>query len=154
MRIKYFFQNIIFGNCVNEKTKRTNYLKLAFAVEHATEAYEVQWENLGYSMCQKALYLSISIFVTIVLIGISLGIVLLLNYAQFNLTEKENGVEFVKYLLSFLISIIIAIINSVGRSLLKIVTNKFEAIETRTDYYTIKYVLISLSLIHSFKIII
>ena len=38
MRIKYFFQNIIFGNCVNEKTKRTNYLKLAFAVEHATEA--------------------------------------------------------------------------------------------------------------------
>ena len=135
MRIKYFFQNIIFGNCVNEKTKRTNYLKLAFAVEHATEAYEVQWENLGYSMCQKALYLSISIFVTIVLIGISLGIVLLLNYAQFNLTEKENDLEFVKYLLSFLISIIIAIINSVGRSLLKIVTNKFEAIETRTDYY-------------------
>ena len=135
MRIKFFFQNIMCGCCVSEKKKRMNYLKTAFTVEHATEAYEVQWQNLGYSLCQKALYLSVSIFVTIVLIGISLGIVLLLNYGQFHLTENGKNNEFFKYLISFLISIIIAIINSLGRKLLKIITKYVEAVETRTDHY-------------------
>ena len=55
-KIKYFFQNIIFSNCANEKTKRKNYLKNEIKVEYATEAYEVFWQNMGYSLCKKILF--------------------------------------------------------------------------------------------------
>ena len=136
LRIKYFFQNILFGYCVSEKTKRLNYLKTTFTVEHATEAYEILWQNLGYSLKEKYGYLFLSFIITIILIGISLCIVIGLNEIQFTLTEKgTDKVTFWKYLISLLISIVIAIINSLGRKILKIVTSKFEAIETRTDYY-------------------
>ena len=133
-RIKYFFQNIIFAYCTSEKTKRLNFLKISFQVEHATEAYEVLWKNLGYTTIQKYLYLLLSIIVTLVLVGISLCIVLLFNHIQYNLTEK-NSKNFWKYLLSFLISIFISITNSIGRLILEKVTSLFETIETRTGYY-------------------
>ena len=135
IRIKYFFQNILFSRCVNEKIKRTNYLKKQFTVKHATEAYEVNWQNMGYSFFQKTLYLLSSFFITIILIGISFGIVVSLNYAQYNLSDENDSHQIFEYLLSFLISIIISIINSIGLRLLKLVTKKFEAIETKTDYY-------------------
>ena len=133
-RIKYFFQNIIFAYCTSEKTKRLNFLKISFQVEHATEAYEVLWKNLGYTTIQKYLYLLLSIIVTLALVGISLCIVLLFNHIQYNLTEK-NSKNFWKYLLSFLISIFISITNSIGRLILEKVTSLFETIETRTGYY-------------------
>ena len=134
IRIKYFFQNIVFKSCVNEKTKRTNFLKLSFTLEHATEAYEVLWQNLGYSQKEKYLYLSISIIVTLLLVALSLCIVLLLNHLQYNLTNNYSDNVW-KYILSFLISICIAITNSLGREILKTVTSKFETIETKTGYY-------------------
>jgi len=133
-RLKYFFQNIIFNHCTSEKTKRLNYLKISFQVEHATEAYEVLWKNLGYTTIQKYLYLLLSIFITLVLVGISLCIVLIFNHIQYNLTEKKSK-NFWKYLLSFLISIFISITNSLGRLILEKVTSNFETIETRTGYY-------------------
>ena len=135
MRIKYFFQNIIFSGCTSEKTKRTNYLKTAFTIEHATEAYEVLWQNLGYSLKEKYFYLIVSALVTIILIGISLCIVIGLNEAQYKITENRSHKNFLRYFLSFLISISIAIINSIGRKILKIITKNFEAIESRTDYF-------------------
>ena len=134
IRIKYIFQNILFNSCVNEKSKRENFLKLSFRVEHATEAYEVLWKNLGFSYKEKYCYLIISIIVTIILIIISLCVVLILNNIQYNLT-KEGSETFWKYVLSFFISIIIAITNSLGREILKRVTSKFETIETKTGYY-------------------
>ena len=134
IRIKYFFQNILFGSCVNEKTKRANFLKTSFTIEHATEAYEVLWKNLGYTQKEKYFYLLISILVTLLLVCVSLAIVLLLNNFQYEL--KEHGSPSVwKYILSFLISISIAITNSLGRYILKKVTEKFETIETKTGYY-------------------
>ena len=135
IRIKYFFQNILFNRCVSERTKRTNYLRKQFTVYHATEAYEVIWQNMGYSVCQKTLYLFSSFFITIILIGISFGIVVSLNYVQYNLSNEYESHEIYEYLLSFLISLIISIINSLGRKLLKVVTKRFEVIETKTDYY-------------------
>ena len=133
--IKYFFQNVMFGFCVNEKTKRINYLRTSFTIEHATEAYEVQWQNMGYSSKTKCLYLLISVFVTILLFGTSLCIVIGLNELQFHLIEINSNRFFLKYFFSFLISISIAIINSLARYVLKIITSKFEAIETRTNHY-------------------
>ena len=135
MRIKYLFQNILCGCCTSEKTKRANYLKTAFTIEHATEAYEVLWQNLGYSFKERYFYLMLSVIATIILIGISLGIVVGLNEAQYRITEKETNKDFLRYFLSFLISISIAIINSIGRAILKKITKNFEAIETKTDYY-------------------
>ena len=133
--IKYFFQNIIFSGMVSDKTKRANYIKKEITVEYATEAYEVVWQNMGYSLCSKSLYLLASIVTTIVLICFSFLIIFYLNSVQFNLTEGKNIHKFYEYLLSFLISIIISLINSLGRKLLKLVTKRFEAIETKTDYY-------------------
>ena len=134
-KIKYFFQNIIFSNCANEKTKRKNYLKNEIKVEYATEAYEVFWQNMGYSLCKKILFFLISLLSTIILILISFAIVYFLNYCQFNLTEKEGKHTTAEYLLSLAISIIIAIINSLSRKILKLVTRHFEANETKTNYY-------------------
>ena len=141
--IKYLFQNCLCGCCVNKKTQRINYLRTAFTIEKATEAYEVQWQNMGYSMKEKALYLSISVFVTILLIGASLSIVIGLNEAQYALTKNDEN-TFLKYLLSFLISITISLINYIARCVLKIITDNFEAIETRTDYYTSTSIKISI----------
>ena len=135
MKIKYFFQNILCGCCTSEKTKRTNYIKNSFMIQHATEAYEVLWQNLGYSFKEKYFYLLISVVVTIVLIGISLCIAIALNEAQYKLTENEEKNNFLKYFLSFLISISIAIINSLARKILKKITKNFEATETKTDYF-------------------
>ena len=135
IRIKYFFQNIICSKCISERTKRRNYLKTEIKVQYATEAYEVFWQNLGYSLCQKILYFSLSIVVTIVLICISFAIIYILNYFQFKLTETEGEHSVYEYLLSLVISIIISEINSLGRKLLKITTRNVEAIETKTDYY-------------------
>ena len=133
-QIKYFFQNILFSKFVSEKTKRLNFLKTSFKVEHATEAYEVLWKNMGYTTMKKYLYLLLSIFVTIVLVCITLCIVLIFNHIQYNITEKKSK-NFWKYLLSFLISIFISITNSLGRLILEKVTSNFETIETRTGYY-------------------
>ena len=137
LRIKYFFQNIIFSCCVSEETKRKNYLRKEISVELPTEAYEVIWQNMGFSICQKILYTSFSVIVSIILIGISFGVVSFLNYIQFNLTgtEQEGLHHFYEYLLSFGISIIISLLNSLARKLLKLVTKRFEPIETKTDYY-------------------
>ena len=135
LRIKYFFQNIICGACTSEKTKRTNYLRKAFTIEHATEAYEVLWQNLGYTLKERYFYLLLSVVVTIVLMGVSLCIVIGLNEAQYKISKNGANKNFLRYFLSFLISISIAIINSLGRKVLKIITKNFEAIETRTDYY-------------------
>ena len=50
-------------------------------------------------------------------------------------TEQEGLHHFYEYLLSFVISIIISLLNSLARKLLKLVTKRFEPIETKTDYY-------------------
>ena len=133
--IKYFFQNIIFGNCVSEKTKRKNYLKTEIKVQYATEAYEVFWQNMGYTSCQKVCYFLFSLSVTLILILISFAIVYFLNSIQFDLTDSEGQHTFLEYFLSFIISIIISEINSLSRRLLKLVTRHFEANETKTNYY-------------------
>ena len=134
--IKYFFQNILFQKCVSEEKKRLNFIKISFKVEHATEAYEVLWKNLGYTALHKYLYLLLSICVTIILVSISLCIVLIFNHFQYILTEKNSKSKtFWKYLLSFLISIFISITNALGRYILEKVTSIFETIETRTGYY-------------------
>ena len=144
VKIKYLFQNILCGCCTSEKTKRTNYLKTAFIIEHATEAYEVMWQNLGYSFKEKYFYLLLSVIATIILIGVSLCIAIGLNEVQYTLTKEDENKDFLRYFLSFLISISIAIINSLGRRVLKAITRKFEAIETQTDYFISLSVKISL----------
>ena len=90
VHIKYLFQNVIFAKCVEEKTKRKNYLRTQIIIEHATEAYEVIWQNMGYTYCKKAGYLLLSIATTLVLICISFGIIYFLNSIQFDLTEDEK----------------------------------------------------------------
>ena len=56
MKIKYFFQNILFSKCVSEKTKRANYIRTELAFEHATEAYEIIWQNF-YIRSAKNFYI-------------------------------------------------------------------------------------------------
>ena len=133
-KIKYFFQNILFSACVTENTKRTNFLKTSFSVEHATEAYEVLWQNMGYSQKEKFFRLLISIIITLFLVCITLAIVLLFNHFQYELSESRSKSVW-KYILSFLISIFIAITNALGRYIFQKVTEKFETIETKTGYY-------------------
>ena len=45
--IRYFFECLLFGFCVNEQRKGYIKLKLCIDVSHITEPFEVHWENMG-----------------------------------------------------------------------------------------------------------
>ena len=78
-RIRYFFENIICGSCINAGRKDRNRLKISLEIERNVEPYEVQWENMGFSRGIRNLRLFFSILAFVVLIYY----ILLFNYYCF-----------------------------------------------------------------------
>ena len=133
--IRYFFECIIFGFCVNEQRKKKIKLKLSVNVSQATEPFEVQWENMGHTRFEINCYKFISLICTIGLIIVSLGIIIGLNTLQHKISSKDFiGNTFVKYLLSLLISVVLAVSNIVGEIVLEKLSN-MEKIEYKTSFY-------------------
>ena len=142
-RIRYFFENIICGRCINEGRKNRNRLKLSLEVIGDVEPYEVEWENMGFSRCERNVRLFLSVLAFVVLIIITLGIIIALNYLQRKVAEKQKN--FWKYVISLLISIILAVTTALGKFLFKKLTF-MEKIEIKTNYfisYSIKLTLFS-----------
>ncbi len=131
-RIRYFFENILCGNCINKGRLDRTRLKLSLEVINDVEPYEVQWENMGFSRCERDLRLIISIIVFVVLIGVVLGIIIALNYLQRKIKEKQK--DFWNYVISLLIAIILAVTTAVGKLIFKKLTF-MEKIEVQTSYY-------------------
>ena len=131
-RIRYFFENIICGCCINEGRKERNRLKISLDVEKDVEPYEVQWENMGFSRGKRNLRLCFSVLAFAVLIVVTLGIIIALNYLQRKIKEKQKN--FWNYVISLLISIILAVVTAVGKIIFKKLTF-MEKIEVKTSYY-------------------
>ena len=131
-RIRYFFENIICGCCINEGRKERNRLKISLEVEKDVEPYEVQWENMGFSRGTRNLRLCFSVLAFAVLIVVTLGIIIALNYLQRKIKEKQKN--FWNYVISLLISIILAVVTAVGKIIFKKLTF-MEKIEVKTSYY-------------------
>ena len=130
--IRYFFECILFQKCINEEEKKKTKLKMMVDVNSAAEPYEVEWENMGYSRKERNIRLLISMVSSIALIAIAFGIICLVNWAQRELSERQQ--DFWKYVLSLSVSIIIAVTNYLGKLLLKKLT-LMEKIEVKTDFY-------------------
>lgn len=111
-QIHYLLANYIFCCFYSEATKRKLAKTTNLLVERSPEPTDVIWENLQYSensrFCRKMLVYLISF----VLIGISFGIILALNYFQWY-AQTEGWVTSiqVKYTISCIISFTISIIN-------------------------------------------
>jgi hypothetical protein len=129
---RYFFENCLLRRCMNEQILKRTKLKLSVDVVSNVEPYEVEWENMGYTRCERNMRLLFSIVAFLVLVAVELGIIILLNLLQNYVAEKEWN--FWKYVISFLISIIIAITNFIGKLLFKKLTF-LEKIEIKTHFY-------------------
>ena len=133
--IRYFFECILFGFCVNEQRQNFIKLKLCVDVSHATEPFEVHWENMGHTRFEINCYKIISFISTIGLIIVSLGIIIGLNNAQYAITDdKFTGKTFVKYFLSLLISVMLSVSTIVGEIVLEKLSI-MEKIENKTSFY-------------------
>jgi hypothetical protein len=129
---RYFIQNCLCSKCWNERNKKLSKLKMSIDVTSFIEPYEVEWENMGYTRCERNVRLFFSMLVFIILVIVELGIIIGLNALQRWVAKKKK--EFLKYILSFLISIIISITNFVGKILFKKLTF-MEQIEIKTNFY-------------------
>ena len=131
-RIRYFFENVICGCCINEGRRERTRLKISLDVVNDVEPYEVQWENMGFSRGERNLRLFFSILAFVVLLVVTLGVIIALNYLQRKIKEKQKN--FWEYVISFLISIILAVVTAVGKIIFKKLTF-MEKIEIKTYYY-------------------
>jgi hypothetical protein len=130
--IRYFFENFLCCKCISEETRNRTKLKLSLNVATNIEPYEVEWENMGYTRCGRNFRLLFSIIAFLVLVVVELGIIIGLNALQRLITEKQK--DFWKYVISLLISIIIAVTNYIGKLLFKKLTF-IEKIEIKTHFY-------------------
>ena len=130
--IRYLFESCLCSNCCNEENRRRTKLKLSIDIVPNVEPYEVEWENMGCSRCERNIRLFFSIFAFLALVCVELAIIVGLNALQRYLAKKE--LNFWKYVISFLISIIISVTNFIGKILFKKLTF-LEQIEIKTYFY-------------------
>ena len=130
--IRYFFESTILRCCVSEEKRYISKLKTTLQIRDNIEPYEVLWENMGYSWCERNTRTIISILACIGLIAVCLAIMIALNYLQRKAAKKDLHIW--KYIISVGISIIIAITNVIGKYVLKVLTF-LEKNEIRTDFY-------------------
>ena len=130
--LRYCLYNCLLRPCINEPTRKLSKLKLRIEVTGDIEPYEIEWENMGYSRSERNLRFFISFFAFLVLIIITLGILIGLNRFQRYIAEKQK--DFWKYVISLLISIIIAVTNFLGKYIFKKLTF-LEKIEVKTNFY-------------------
>ena len=130
--LRYFLYNCIIRGCINEQKRKLSLLKLSIEVTGDIEPYEIEWENMGYSRCERNIRFFISIFAFLVLIIITLGILIGLNRFQRYIAEKQKN--FLKYVISLLVSIVIAVTNFLGKYIFKKLTF-VEKIEVKTNFY-------------------
>ena len=133
----YYIKNIKYYLCCCCLTKgekiKFNKIK-GITVEDPPEPEDLFWENFKYSPRNRVCRI-ISVFVVcILIIGISLVIVLGFTVLQNNITKDEKKMNlFLKYLLSFAITIVISLIDAI----LSLVLEKLTFVEkhlSRSNY--------------------
>jgi hypothetical protein len=114
MKFIRFIQNILVNSlcscCFEKSYKRKIKLLTTLKVEEAPEPSDIIWQNLEFSDLNKILRKIGIYFITILLISISFGIVILLNYIQNK--YKDDLESNINLALSLIISLIITVINT------------------------------------------
>ena len=134
----YYIKNIkyyLFCCCLSKGEKlKFNKIK-GIDVDDPPEPEDLYWENFKYNARARGIRILLVFFVCIIIIGISFGIVLGFTVLQNKIIDNDKSMHlFVKYLLSFLITIIISVVNE----LLEVVLTKFTFLEkhlSRTNFY-------------------
>ena len=104
-------------------------------VYHASEPEDIIWENLEFTSWNRFQKSLTTYGISILLIGISVGIVLGLTYLQ-NKSNKGNWSvnTFMKYGISLVITGVISLLNMIFQWILDYLT-KMEHQRTKTEYY-------------------
>ena len=139
------FLKYIFCKCLmNENLKDLYRLRRSVRIERAPEPEDIIFENLqcAYSVT-RAFRTFLVYFFSIILIGFCFIIVSALNTLQKYIDEKNNFHIIVAYIISFLISIVIEIINLIFEKLLDFFTEK-EKLSTTTNHYLSKSIKLTL----------
>ena len=124
--------------CCSCDTRRDslNYYKRKIIFERAPEPEDIIFENLEGSLNSKIKNMFCAIYVSVIIVGISLVINGLLFYFQSSIDKSEdpNGKTFIIYVLSFLISIANSIIDFIIEIVLEKII-KSQNSYTLTNFY-------------------
>ena len=129
--LKYF----LCGCFISKKDKREFFLKKNIKVEVAPEPEDVIFENLQYSSFQRNIRIIFTYFLSFIIIGICLIIILLLNQIQIKKIKNSNSNRtLIKYGLSLLITLVVSTVNLIFQICLDYIT-KIEKQLSMTDLY-------------------
>ena len=130
--IKKFFYYLCYCFTSKNKNLKKKYQRKEIRVKLAPEPEDIIWENLEFTICQRTYRIIFIYFLSIVLIVIAFQIVYKLNMLQDDIDDKLSGIK--KYGLSFLITIIIFLIDLLFEYIMKYFT-KLEKQKSMTNYY-------------------
>jgi len=122
--------------CCVGKGEKIKFNKLrGINVEDPPEPDDLYWENFRYNSSNRVIRILLVFLASLIIIGISFVIVLLFTVWQNKLLDDNKKLNlFVKYLLSFIITIVISVLNLV----LEVLLTKFTFLEkhlSRTNFY-------------------
>ena len=131
LNLRYYF-----CGCFIHKSKKKRFLfKKNMTAEAAPEPEEVQFENLEISSYERFCRTLFIYFISFVIIAISFILISRLNLIQKNIKSKNvNHNLLIKYGVSFVITLVISIINIIFQIFLEFLT-KLEKHITMTNYY-------------------
>ena len=136
--IIYFIKNIkyyLFCCCLSEGEKRKFNKIKGIDVDDPPEPEDIYWFNFKYNARQRGIRILIVFLICLIIIAFSFGIILLFTYLQNGVIEKEKKMNlFVKYLLSFIITLVISGINLILEEVLTKLT-LLEKHISRTNFY-------------------
>ena len=129
------------GCCLSKTTKKSLRVKSKITVDLAPEPEDVIFENLEYHFISRLIRSLILYFFSILLAGVSFGIVTFLNYIQY---KKEKDIQ-KKFIFKYGISLAITLVTSLINFFIKLLFIKFADYE-KPWTYTDKYLSMSMKL--------
>ena len=138
--IAYFFKfmrdlGYLICSCCDKSTENIYYLKRNVKFEDAPEPEDIIFENLEVSSFSRVVRTIIIYIVSILICGISFGIVYVLNDVQESINEKKEG-DHITFL--YVLSLAISVVTSAIDVILEIVFQTFTEWEkhtTMTNFY-------------------
>ena len=137
---EYFFKFLrnlcyMLTSCCDKSKESIYYLKRNIKIESAPEPQDILFENLEISQFQRILRTALVYLVSLIICGISLGIVVGLNKLQTYVDDqKDSNHILLMYIISFIITGAQSVFNIILESVLQTLT-EIERQSTMTNYY-------------------
>ena len=109
--------------CIKHSKKKEYFLKYNISIEEAPEPEDIIYENLEFSWDKRLLRVLLAYFISFILIALCFFFILFLNNYQIKKSQSGNESIIQRYTVSSLISIIIAVINSIFQKIFVFLTN-------------------------------